>query len=151
VLVMNTPVVPTDYIGYWTLDETNGTTANDSSGNGNNGSVNGAAWSSSGKVNGCLSFTGTGNYVQVLNTVSNDLSVSFWVKTTQAGGTGQWWQGRGLVDGFVSANTNDFGTALSGNFFAFGVGNPDTTIVSTISINDGAWHQCVATREQSSG
>jgi hypothetical protein len=151
VLVMNVPVVPTDFVGYWTLDETNGTTANDSSGNGNNGSVTGATWSSNGQVNGCLNFNGTGNYVQVRNTVSNDFSVSFWVKTTQTGGTGQWWQGRGLVDGFVSANTNDFGTALSGSNFAFGVGNPDTTLVSTTSINDGAWHQCVATREQISG
>jgi len=151
VLVMNSLVVPTDYTGYWTLDETNGTTANDSSGNGNTGTVSGAGWSSVGKVNGCLNFNGLNNYVQVGNRLSNDFSVTFWVNTTQAGGTGQWWQGVGLIDGYVAGGANDFGTALSGGKFAFGTGNPDTTTVSTTPINDGVWHQCVATRQQGSG
>jgi hypothetical protein len=150
-LVLNALVVPTDYIGYWTLDETNGAVANDSSGNSDNGTVSGAAWSSSGKVNGCLNFNGINNYVQITNDISNDFSITAWLRTTQTGGVGQWWQGRGLVDGFVAANTNDFGTALSGNSFAFGTGSPDTTIVSTTAINDGVWHQCVATREQTTG
>ena len=151
VFVVNALVVPTDYLGYWPLDETNGTVAYDLTGYGNNGAVTGAAWSANGKVNGCLNFNGTNNYVQIANTISNDFSISFWVKTTQTGGTGQWWQGRGLVDGFVAAGSNDFGTALTGGQFAFGTGNPDTTIRSTNVINDGAWHQCVATRQQSSG
>jgi Concanavalin A-like lectin/glucanases superfamily/Glycosyl hydrolases family 2, sugar binding domain/Glycosyl hydrolases family 2/Glycosyl hydrolases family 2, TIM barrel domain len=150
-LLMNTLAVPTDYTGYWPLDETNGTTAMDLSGNGNDGIVSGATWSSNGKVKGCLNFNGLNDYVQIANNVSNDFSISFWVKTTQTGGEGQWYQGRGLVDGFVSGNADDFGTALSGNDFAFGTGNPDTTLVSTTPINDGAWHQCVATREQATG
>jgi hypothetical protein len=151
VLVMNSLVVPTDYIGYWKLDETNGTTASDSSGNGNSGTVVGAAWSSNGQVNGSLNFNGVGNYVQVTNPLADDISISFWVKTTQAGGAGQWYQGRGLVDGYVAASANDFGTSLLGNDFAFGTGNPDTTIVSTTPINDGAWHHCVATRAEATG
>lgn len=151
VLAMNGLAVPADYLGYWTLDETAGTTANDSSGNGNNGSVSGAAWSSAGKIKGCLDFDGVNSFVQIANNISNDFSISFWVKTTQFAGTGPWWQGRGLVDGFVAAGANDFGTALSGSHFALGAGNPDTTIISTVAINDGSWHQCVATREQSTG
>jgi hypothetical protein len=87
----------------------------------------------------------------VVNQVSNDFTISFWVKTTQVGGSGQWYQGRGLADGFTAAGANDFGTALNGNSFAFGVGNPDTTLISAIPINDGAWHQCVATRAASTG
>jgi len=150
-LVLNAFVTPTDYQDYWPLDETNGTTAHDVTAMADNGTVNGATWSSSGQVAGCLNFNGVNNYVQVANTVTNDFSLSFWVKTTQSGGAGQWWQGRCLVDGFVASNTNDFGTSLSGNNFAFGTGNPDTTIVSTAVINDGAWHQCVATRVQSTG
>ncbi|MGH7952074.1 MAG: LamG-like jellyroll fold domain-containing protein, partial [Limisphaerales bacterium] len=151
VFVMNSLAVPTDYIGYWALDETNGATASDSSGNGNSGIVNGATWTNNGQVNGCLNFNGVNNYVQISNNISNDFSIAFWVKTTQAGGTGQWWQGKGLVDGYTGDNSDDFGTALSGNNFAFGTGNPDTTIISTTPINDGVWHQCVATREQSNG
>ena len=151
VLVMNSLVVPTDFTGYWTLDETNGTVAADLSGGGNNAAVTGATWNSNGKLNGCLNFNGINNYAQVSNTLGGDFTISFWVITTQVGGTGQWWQGRGLVDGFLAAGANDFGTALSGNGFAFGTGNPDTTIISSAPINDGAWHQCVATRVKTSG
>ena len=151
VLVANTFTIPTDAMGYWPLDATSGTVAVDATGNGNNGTVVGATWNPNGEVNGCLSFNGTNNYVQISNTISNDFSIVFWVKTTQSGGTGQWWQGDGLVDGDHAGVANDFGTALSGAKFAFGVGNPDTTIVSGSSVNDGAWHECVATRVQSTG
>ena len=150
-LVANTLTVPTDALGYWPLDATSGTTAIDASGNGNNGTVNGATWSANGQINGCLNFNGLSNFVQVSNTISSDFSIGFWVKTTQTGGTGQWYQGTGLVDGNLPSATNDFGTALSGGKFGFGVGKPDTTILSTTSINDGIWHLCVATREQTTG
>ena len=150
-LIANTFTVPTDEIGYWPLDATNGTVAVDASGNGNNGTVYGATWNPNGKVNGCLTFNGVNNYVQITNPVSNDFSIVFWVKTTQTGGTGQWYNGAGLVDGTYPGGANDFGTALVGNKLAFGVGNPDTTILSTSPINDGNWHQCVATRVQSTG
>jgi hypothetical protein len=151
ILVANTYTIPTDEMGYWPLDATNGTVAVDATGNGNNGTVYGATWNTNGKVNGCLSFTGINNYVQINNTISNDFSIAFWAKTSQTAGTGQWWHGVGLVDGDDPGMTNDFGTALSGGKFAFGVGNPDTTILSTSSINDGAWHLCVATRVQATG
>lgn len=150
-LVMNALVVPADYLGCWTLDETAGSTAHDYSGNGDNGTVSGATWSSDGKINGCLDFNGLNSYVRIGNNLSNDFSISCWVRTTGAAGAGQWWQGRGLVDGFVASGADDFGTSLSGGRFAFGTGNPDTTIISGAVINDGVWHQCVATRQQATG
>ena len=143
--------VPTDAIGYWPLDATSGTAAADVSGNNNNGTVFNASWSASGRVNGCLTFNGSSSYVQITNTACNDFSIAFWVKTSQTAGTGQWYNGAGLVDGDYPGVANDFGTALVGGKFSFGVGNPDTTIVSAASINDGAWHQCVATRQQATG
>jgi hypothetical protein len=151
-LIANTFTVPTDEIGYWPLDATSGTVAVDATGDGYNGTVYGAMWNPNGKVNGCLNFNGLNNYVQIPNPVSSDFSIVFWVKSTQTtGGTGQWYNGTGLVDGDYPGVTNDFGTALLGNKLAFGVGNPDTTILSTSPINDGNWHQCVATRVQSTG
>jgi hypothetical protein len=150
-LIANTFTVPTDEIGYWPLDATSGTVAVDATGDGYNGTVYGATWNPSGKVNGCLTFNGVNNYVQIPNPVSNDFSIVFWVKTSQTIGTGQWYTGAGLVDGNYLGGANDFGTALVGNKLAFGVGNPDTTIFSTSPINDGNWHQCVATRVQSTG
>ena len=143
--------VPLSYAGYWPLDATSGTVAMDTSGNGNNGTVNSAIWNASGRVNGCLAFNGVNSDVQIANTLGNDFSIAFWVKTPQMGGTGQWYNGAGLVDGDSPGVANDFGTAVCGGKFAFGTGNPDKTILSTVPINDGAWHLCVATRQQATG
>lgn len=148
----NSPLaVPVDYAGYWPLDAASGANAADASGNGNNGAVTGASWSASGEVNGCLTFNGVNSSVQITNPVCNDFSIAFWVKTTQTAGSGQWYNGAGLVDGDSSGVANDFGTALVGGKFAFGVGNPDMTIASARAINDGQWHFCVATRQQTTG
>ncbi|HXI71135.1 MAG TPA: glycoside hydrolase family 76 protein [Verrucomicrobiae bacterium] len=143
--------VPRDELGYWPMDATSGTIATNATGNGNNGTVSGAGWNANGRVNGCLSFNGSSSSVQVTNPLANDFSLAFWVKTTQTAGTPQWYNGAGLVDADVPFNANDFGTALIGGKFGFGIGNPDTTIVSAASINDGAWHHCVATRQQATG
>ena len=151
VITANTFTVPSDYIGYWALDETNGTVAIDLSGHGNNGTVVDAAWNPHGKINGCLSFNGSNSYVQVNRDITNDFSIAFWVQTTATANAGSWREGSGLVDGSVSEGANDFGVALAGNELAFGTGNPDTTLLSTNSINDGLWHYCVATRAQSTG
>jgi Concanavalin A-like lectin/glucanases superfamily/Glycosyl hydrolases family 2, sugar binding domain/Glycosyl hydrolases family 2/Glycosyl hydrolases family 2, TIM barrel domain/Immunoglobulin domain len=150
-LVANTFTIPTDESGHWPLDATNGTVAVDATGDGYNGTVYGATWDPNGKVNGCLTFNGVNNYVQIPNPVSNDFSIVFRVKTAQTAGTGQWYNGAGLVDGDYPGVANDFGAALVGGKFAFGVGNPDTTILSTTPINDGNWHLCVATRAQCTG
>jgi len=143
--------VAMDPVGYWPLDATNGNITLDLSGNGNHGAVTNASLNNSGRVNGCLNFNGASSFVQITNPVANDFSIAFWVKTTQTAGTGQWYNGAGLVDGDAPFTKDDFGTALVGGKFALGIGNPDTTILSTTAINDGAWHQCVATRQQSSG
>lgn len=143
--------VPDDFIGYWPLDAVSGTIATNAAGNGNNGTVNGASWNANGRINRCLNFNGLNSSVQIANPVGNDFSIAFWVKTTQTAGTPQWYSGAGLVDGDVPFSANDFGTALVGGKFAFGVGNPDTTIVSTTAINNGVWHHCVATRQEASG
>jgi hypothetical protein len=144
-----TYAVPQNYVGYWPLDETSGTIANDLSGAGNNGSlVNPATWAT-GFIGGCLTLYGSqsNSYVQLNNPLNNDFTISLWVKTTQdpAGAT-TWTTGKGLV-----SNTNDLGTSVLGGKFAFGVGNPSTTIQSTTSIRDGNWHHCVATRQQTTG
>jgi len=145
-------LLPKDYLGYWPLDATSGTVVADATGNGNNGTATSPTWLATGKVNGCLSFNGVTSKVQVTNPLTNDFSIAFWVKTAQTTASGQWHNGTGLVDGDAAGTANDFGTALVGGKFAFGVGNPDTTILSTNkSINDAAWHHCVATRQQTTG
>jgi len=126
--------------------------ASDSSGFGNNGVTNGTVSFIAGKVGAkALTTDGVTGYVRIPVSISNDFTIALWVKTTATGGTGQWWSGKGLVDGEVSGSVNDFGTALVGNKFGFGMGNPDTTILSTSAINDGQWHHLVATRNSATG
>jgi len=56
-------------VGYWKFDEISGTTATDSSGHGNNGTINGAT-PVAGKVGGALSFDGNSNFVSVAHPLS---------------------------------------------------------------------------------
>lgn len=99
-----------------------------------------------------LNFDGSNDYVSLpTNPVSGDFTIEYWVKTTQTGGGPQWYGGIGMVDAEYPGVTNDFGTALVGNKFAFGIGNPDVTIVSSTNINDGTWHHVAGTWVMSTG
>jgi uncharacterized repeat protein (TIGR03806 family) len=124
----------------------------DSSGFGNNGAQNGGVSFVAGKVGAqAASFDGSTGYVQIPLSIVNDFTIALWINTADTGGAGQWWAGKGIVDGEVNGSTTDFGTALINSNFAFGMGNPDMTIVSTSAINDGVWHHVAATRNAASG
>ena len=71
-------------VGYWLMNEGGGNTVYDISGNGNHGTLNGDTSWTAGKYGSCLSFDGTGDYVN-LGDIGVDegvlgLSVSTWVK-----------------------------------------------------------------------
>ncbi len=105
---MNTSL-PNSLVGYWRFDETSGTTADDSSTYGNDGTASGTAWTT-GQENGALSFDGGTDHVQLPNSTSLSLSsnqVTFtgWIYPTnlsenwhtiiqRANATGNWfdWQ-----------------------------------------------------------
>ena len=71
----------TEIVAHWKLDEGSGTTASDSSGNGNNGVlVNGPTWAG-GKINGALSFDGSNDEMWWSYTKpQNTFTVSAWIK-----------------------------------------------------------------------
>lgn len=70
-------------IGYWKLDEGNGSTTNDSSGNGINGTLNGPTWSE-GQFGKALSFDGNDDYV-VMDDLHDEnvtsLTISAWINS----------------------------------------------------------------------
>src|SRR5262245_36486380 len=70
-------------IGYWSFDQSSGTTVRDLSGNGNTGTlINGPIWSS-GKFAYGLSFSGGDQYVEIAHSdslnVTRELTLSAWI------------------------------------------------------------------------
>lgn len=131
--------------------------AADSKGTNNGQHFNGVTPGQSGaltQANNSMLYDGVDDYTSIPRTVSADMSIEFWFKSTQGLGVpGQWWSGAGLVDGDVSGTADDFGVSLSANGYVMaGVGNPDFTVTSALGgYNDGAWHHVVMTRSGTLG
>lgn len=133
--------------------------AADVSGNGFNGTLTATTadinrFGTSGSATAFILGTSTGTLPSGLVTaLANDFTVGYWVKTTMvAPSSTQWYGGSALVDAEVCGGTSDWGTALiNGGQIAFGIGNPDITIISPLSYNDGAWHFVTATRAAAAG
>lgn len=71
-------------VGFWKFEEGSGVIAGDSSGVGNNGTINGATWTT-GKIGQALSFDGVNNYVaasSAVNPGASDFTLSFWFYPT---------------------------------------------------------------------
>lgn len=144
-----TPAAPSaEPWGWYPLEAS----ALDATGHGYNGSISNHVTFVPGKLGSwAAQFDGVDGFIQIPLCISNHFTIAFWVRTTQSAAIGQWWNGRGLVDGEVSGSVSDFGVALVGTNVGFGIGNPDTTILSTTAINDGQWHHVAATRDAVSG
>jgi len=77
-------------VGWWTFDEGSGSVAADSSGNGNDGTLNGPVeWTTEGKLGGALKFTGPYNFVQVQSSPSlnmtSAITISVWINPSWTG------------------------------------------------------------------
>jgi hypothetical protein len=135
---------------WWKFDDGTGTTAADSSGNGHNGTVNGATWTT-GRFGDALQFNGSSSTVTASAVLSGstDFTLGAWVKTS-ASSTGVIVQQRGGGTGQFQLVVNSDGTVT------FWVGRNGTSnfqfdITSSNSINDGNWHYVAAVRQGASG
>ncbi|HZE98893.1 MAG TPA: LamG domain-containing protein [Planctomycetota bacterium] len=126
--------------------------ADDSGRNSNAISMEGVTWNGSFPDGGAgARFSGSG-VIAVPVPVREDFTIAFWLRTTQPPiGDNQWFQGPGLVDAEVPGVVEDFGTGLLRGKVAFGVGKPDTTLLSRSDVNDGRWRHAAATRDSRSG
>ena len=82
----------TGLVGFWNLNEGTGTTANDSSGNGNTGTISGATWTASGKYRNALRFDGVNDQVSIANPSffsfgSTDFTICAWIKPAELTGS----------------------------------------------------------------
>jgi len=139
-------------VAYYRFEETSGSTANDATGNSNDGIyMNGVVLNQPGAANlgKAATFDGIDDYVSTPRTVSTNFTLELWIKTTSGSLTGtNAYEGNGLLWSDVGGAANDFVLAMLNDGLSFFTGNPDISVTSATAINDGVWHHLVATRTQ---
>ncbi len=124
---------------YWTMNEGTGTLAHDSSGNGNDVTLNSATWAS-GTHGNAASLSGSG-YLGRANTPSLNISgglltISAWFKANTVSGTQMI-----LTKGAYGSHWN-YGMGLNGTGIVSRYNNGD--LVSTaVAVNANVWHHVV--------
>jgi hypothetical protein len=132
-------------VAYWSFDEAEGTTAYDSSGNGNDGTLeNGVQWVD-GKYGKALEFDGVDDYVDIGNNQflpTTAITISMWIQTSATD----------EVDLFISDQSySTYTFRIEDNEFYFRIipqtstTSGQTIITSTSSVSDNYWHHIVGT------
>ena len=129
----------TVFVGHWKFDESSGTTASDSSGAGNNGTLNGPTWTS-GRIAGGLLFNGTSHYVSVPHaanlSLSQQITLAAWVKPTDLTGK------RIAISKGTTANNFNYWLGTLGDEITFGFNNGSYQEFNTTNVNLGANNWC---------
>jgi len=147
---------PKTCVGMWLFDEGSGTTAKDSSGNGNDGELMGGPKWVAGKFGKALEFDGVDDCVDCgkgtsLKAVA-ELTIQAWINTTDKTTGGQGGSEYCVVhriDVNAPYRGYSFGRDGTGNYVFFYTGElyagPHKLIGKTYVISDGAWHHIAAT------
>ncbi len=127
----------------------------DWSGNGYNGTYNGALTGQTGKLNGALGFDGTDDIVtftyNLNSTLGGTASLAFWINTTDTGNNNV--ADAPAVTGVEESGGDDdvfWGSLNASGKFVIQAGNTAGAVSST-TINDGSWHHVVMTRNSTTG
>ncbi len=136
--VAEMPVAGPNLVGWWKLDESSGTTAVDSSGNGNDGTVRGNPLWVEGKLGGALELDGAGDYVDcgtsaVFN-IQDEITIAGWIKVAAFNVA---WQAI-IAKG---DNTYRLSSIGSDDFLHFGLtGTNPGSINGVLDVTDDQWH-----------
>ncbi|UCF42271.1 MAG: LamG domain-containing protein, partial [Planctomycetota bacterium] len=142
-------------VGWWKFDDGSGSTAIDSSGLGNDGTLhNGPIWTT-GQIDGALDFDGINDYVEVIDPAdgsldfgSGNFTISLWFKTTDTNGelVDKSGGNKGRQTGY-SVYVGTYGTINDGEIgFRVSDGTSRDLIKTNNTYNDGDWHHLAAVR-----
>jgi N-acetylneuraminic acid mutarotase len=143
--VLITDMILDGLVAWWKFDETSGTVAYDSSGNGHDANLtNGPAWVT-GKIGGALSFDGSNDMVRtgVSGMYNQDFTWSTWIKTSDTSGA---------VVGVSADSWSNGGSSL----YILG-GKPKIDVcnignkLGSLSVNTNQWVHYLLTVEDSGG
>ena len=128
-----------DLVGWWRFDETSGTTAFDSSDNGNDGTLEGNPQWVAGRLGGALEFDGIGDYVDCGDppnlTITGDITVMCWIKVAAFTRTWETIIAKGDNSYRMSRGPGD------GDSIHFGCNGPSGgNLNATTIVTDNTWH-----------
>lgn len=99
-----------------------------------------------------IRFDGVNDHIRVKREIQDDFTLEVWIKTNSSRNGWNFYDGNGLIYADLPGGYgNDFGTSILNGKFAFGTGNPDTTIQSTTTVATGMWVHVAAVRVRSTG
>ena len=140
-----------DPVAWYKLDETSGTAAFDSSGNGNNSSYVQGTSIVPGKINNARSFSArNSDYINIPASPSlsglNQFTVAFWIKTNSLNSTAQtalFDKGDYQISGVQILDQGQYGAEVvcRTNY----AGGSNDVSIPRASINDDAWHHLACT------
>jgi hypothetical protein len=138
-----------DLVGWWRLDEGTGTTAYDSSGNGNDGTILGNPRWVAGKIGSALDFDGNGDYIDCGNdpifNITKEITLAIWVNANDIGnGQHNCWMGKGDN---TYAIKHQSGNNLE--FFIYDGTWHSTNYTTNINSLNGEWHHMAGTYDGS--
>ncbi len=149
-----------NYVGVWHLREDQAGTGNnalyrDSTSNSYHGDDEISATGQTGKLGAGQQVDGTDDYVDLPSAATSGLSqfaFSMWVKTTESGTNGAYWQRPTLFGQSTSGQpTGDFGVNTNNGYIGFwsGVtpGSDSSYLSSTLQVNDDAWHHILVAND----
>jgi len=151
----NVVVIPKEPAAYWRLDETSGTSAADSSNNGNTGTLNNMNDSDwvSGKYGNALDFDGSNDYISVSDDSSMDFgtgsfSISLWVIATNYNN-----QSMMIINGTSGGGYSGkrYSLRYDDDDVKFAIDDNSTKTefgTSSDFLSGGAWHHVVAVRDR---
>ncbi|MGD8787010.1 MAG: hypothetical protein PVJ60_06270, partial [Phycisphaerales bacterium] len=134
-----------DLVGHWKLDDGSGTVAVDSSGNGNDGTLQGDPQWVTGQIDGALEFDGNGDYVDCGNDsifdITEEITLAVWVNANDLNnGEHNCWLGKGDN---AYAIKHQSGNNLE--FFIYDGDWHSTNYTTNIESLNGEWHHMAGT------
>lgn len=134
----------------WKLDEGSGTSASDSSGNGNTGTLYGSPTWVTGKFVNAVQFSGsTSQYFKDATDSFHNavMSVGMWVKTTSSSGATPFIY-YASVDAYYGWHIDINGATFTPEFvFTNPTGGPICYVTASKGVSDGIWHYIAATND----
>lgn len=135
-----------DFFFHLSFDDGNGETAEDVSGNGNDGVLNGPEWTEDGRYGGALEFSGGNQYVEVEADVPEEnFTMALWIKTDNPG-VGVY----SVLDAAAGGGGHDRHFYIQGGKICFRVWQGGAWCTN-VGVADGKWHHIALVVEGGNG